>query len=98
MLGVLANLAVQRERSRLNGERTRRRPRLLRLSPLVFEHINLFGRYAFSIPEAITRDELRPLRNPAEVFEEVAQNLLKPAFCSVAPQHPKSNTFFLPYL
>jgi len=43
-----------------------------RLSPLVFEHINLLGRYAFSIPEAITRGEFRPLRNPAEVFEEVA--------------------------
>jgi hypothetical protein len=33
MLGVLAKLAVQCERSRLNGERTRRRPRLLRLNP-----------------------------------------------------------------
>jgi hypothetical protein len=43
-----------------------------RLSPLVFEHINLLGRYAFSVPEAVTRGELRPLRNPAEVLEEVA--------------------------
>jgi len=43
-----------------------------RLSPLVFEHINLLGRYAFSVPEAVTRGELRPLRNPAEVQEEVA--------------------------
>ena len=43
-----------------------------RLSPLVFEHINLLGRYAFSVPEAVTRGELRPLRNPAEVIEEVA--------------------------
>ncbi len=39
---------------------------------LVFEHINLLGRYAFSVPEAVTRGELRPLRNPAEVLEEVA--------------------------
>src|SRR5271165_6537363 len=43
-----------------------------RLSPLVFEHINLLGRYAFSVPEAVTRGELRPLRNPAEIQEEVA--------------------------
>ena len=43
-----------------------------RLSPLVFEHINLLGRYAFSVPEAVTRGELRPLRKPAEVLEEVA--------------------------
>jgi len=35
-------------------------------------HINLLGRYAFSVPEAVTRGELRPLRNPAEVLEEVA--------------------------
>ncbi|MGA2402176.1 MAG: Tn3 family transposase, partial [Syntrophobacteraceae bacterium] len=33
-----------------------------RLSPLVFEHINLLGRYAFSVPEAVLRGELRPLR------------------------------------
>ena len=42
-----------------------------RLSPLVFEHINLLGRYAFSVPEAVTRGELRPLRNLADVLEEV---------------------------
>src|SRR6266567_4450211 len=47
-----------------------------RLSPLVFEHINLLGRYAFSVPEAVTRGELRPLRNPAEVLGEVSSNLL----------------------
>jgi hypothetical protein len=43
-----------------------------RLSALVFEQINLLSGYAFSIPEAVTRGELRPLRNPAEVHEEVA--------------------------
>jgi hypothetical protein len=43
-----------------------------RLSPLVFEHINLLGRYAFSVPEEVTRGELRPLRNPVEAIEEVA--------------------------
>jgi hypothetical protein len=31
---------------------------ITRLSPLVFEHINLLGRYAFSLPEAVSRGEL----------------------------------------
>jgi TnpA family transposase len=34
-----------------------------RLSPLVYEHINLLGRYAFSVPEAVQRGQLRPLRS-----------------------------------
>ena len=29
-------------------------------------------RYAFSLPEAVTRGELRLLRNPADALEEVA--------------------------
>jgi len=36
-----------------------------RLSPLVHDHINMLGRYSFAVPEAVTRGELRPLRNPA---------------------------------
>ena len=44
-----------------------------RLSPLVFEHINLLGRYALSVPEAVTRGELRPLRNPAEGIERLLE-------------------------
>ena len=36
-----------------------------RLSPFVHErHMNLLGRYAFAVPEAVARGELRPLRNP----------------------------------
>jgi Tn3 transposase DDE domain len=35
-----------------------------RLSPLGHEHINMLGRYAFSLPDRIARGELRPLRNP----------------------------------
>ena len=35
-----------------------------RLSPLLHEHINMLGRYSFSVPEAVARGELRPLRNP----------------------------------
>ena len=38
-----------------------------RLSPFIHErHINLLGRYSFAVPEAVTRGELRPLRNPNE--------------------------------
>jgi hypothetical protein len=43
-----------------------------RLSPLVYEHINLLGRYAFSVPEAVQRGELRPLRSSADSTKEVA--------------------------
>ncbi len=38
---------------------------IARLSPLSFKHVNMLGRYAFTLPEAVTRGELRPLRNPA---------------------------------
>jgi TnpA family transposase len=42
-----------------------------RLSPLIFDHINLLGRYAFSVPESVQRGELRPLRNPTEALDEL---------------------------
>jgi len=35
-----------------------------RLSPLAFKHINMLGRYAFTIPDMVARGELRPLRDP----------------------------------
>jgi TnpA family transposase len=34
------------------------------LSPLGFDHINMLGRYAFTLPETVARGELRPLRDP----------------------------------
>lgn len=37
---------------------------LARLSPLIFEHINMLGRYSFAVSEEVARGELRPLRNP----------------------------------
>ncbi|MGA2986948.1 MAG: Tn3 family transposase [Terriglobia bacterium] len=43
-----------------------------RLSPLVFEHINLLGRYAFTVPDSVVSGQLRPLRNPADALEDVA--------------------------
>jgi len=36
-----------------------------RLSPLAHDHINLLGRYQFT-PTDLTRDELRPLRDPTQ--------------------------------
>ncbi len=35
-----------------------------RLSPLGHEHINMLGRYAFTLPDTVARGELRPLRDP----------------------------------
>ena len=35
-----------------------------RLSPLQHEHINMLGRYDFTLPESIAAGQLRPLRNP----------------------------------
>ena len=43
-----------------------------RLSRLIFDHINLLERYAFSVPESVGRGELRPLRTPGDPLEEAA--------------------------
>ncbi len=37
-----------------------------RLSPLQHEHINMLGRYSFSVPDAVAKGELRSLRNPSD--------------------------------
>ncbi len=37
-----------------------------RLSPLLCPHINMMGRYSFSIPADVAKGELRPLREPAD--------------------------------
>jgi TnpA family transposase len=37
---------------------------LARLSPLIYGHINMLGRYSFAVPDEVARGELRPLRNP----------------------------------
>ena len=34
-----------------------------RLSPLIFDHVNFHGRYAFALPESVARGQLRPLRS-----------------------------------
>ena len=41
-----------------------------RLSPLGFEHINMLGRYAFVLPDAVARGDLRPLRDPPLADDE----------------------------
>ena len=35
-----------------------------RLSPLGHTHVNMLGRYAFTLPDTVARGELRPLRDP----------------------------------
>jgi hypothetical protein len=37
-----------------------------RLSPLQHEHINMLGRYSFSVPDAVAKGALRSLRNPGD--------------------------------
>jgi hypothetical protein len=36
------------------------------LNPHVHEHINMLGRYSFTVPEAVANGELRPLRSLAD--------------------------------
>jgi TnpA family transposase len=42
-----------------------------RLSPLLHHHIHLDGRYHFTLPEPLTRGELRSLRDPNDPAEQV---------------------------
>ena len=37
------------------------------LSPLGHQHINMLGRYTFTLPDQVARGKLRPLRDPKEV-------------------------------
>jgi TnpA family transposase len=41
-----------------------------RLSPLIFDHINFLGRYAFALPDAVAQGQLRPLRSRDAPEEE----------------------------
>jgi Tn3 transposase DDE domain len=41
-----------------------RREDVARLSPLGFDHINMLGRYGFTLPDTVARGELGPLRDP----------------------------------
>ena len=44
-----------------------------RLSPLLHEHVNMLGRYDFTLPEYVAAGELRPLRDPANWQEQLAE-------------------------
>ncbi|QCO16980.1 hypothetical protein D3869_16950 (plasmid) [Azospirillum brasilense] len=51
--------------------RSAHRPaRRCRLSPLAHEHVNMLGRYAFTLPEPVVRGELRPPRNPVALVDK----------------------------
>jgi len=50
---------------RAQGE-TIRPEDVVRLSPLGYEHINLLGRYDFTLPESLRQGGMRPLRNPTD--------------------------------
>ena len=41
-----------------------------RLSPLIFQHINLLGRYSFDLADSVAHGELRPLRDPIDPDEQ----------------------------
>jgi TnpA family transposase len=71
-LGIVVNLVVlwntiymDAALNRLRAEFFDVRPEdVARLSPLGFKHINMLGRYAFTLPDTVARGELRPLRDP----------------------------------
>jgi len=44
-----------------------------RLSPLLYEHVNMLGRYDFTLPEPVATGELRPLRDLANWQEQLVE-------------------------
>lgn len=44
-----------------------------RLSPLLHEHVNMLGRYDFTLPDEIASGQLRPLRDPDSFEAFLAQ-------------------------
>src|SRR3954465_11211128 len=71
-LGLVVNLVVlwntiymDAAVNQLGAEGHEVRPEdVARLSPLGFKHVNMLGRYAFTLPDPVARGELRPLRDP----------------------------------
>jgi hypothetical protein len=43
---------------------------IARLSPLGHSHVNMLGRYQFSLPLAVMQGEMRPLRDPNDPNEQ----------------------------
>jgi len=46
---------------------------IARLSPLLHEHVNMLGRYDFTLPDRIAAGELRPLRSSTSWEEHLAE-------------------------
>ncbi len=59
------------EQLKAEGYRVREED-VARLSPLSHEHINMLGRYTFTLPELVASGGLRPLRNPNNLLEDAA--------------------------
>ena len=43
-----------------------------RLSPLLLDHVNVLGRYEFTLKESVQKGHLRPLRDPSELDDLAA--------------------------
>ena len=56
-----------------------------RLSPLVHHHINMVGRYYFSLPEEVARGELRSFHDPNDLSHLVRISAETVQFRPVAP-------------
>lgn len=44
-----------------------------RLSPLLYEHVNMLGRYDFTLPDELAGGTMRPLRTPDSLEDSLAQ-------------------------
>ena len=64
-----------------------------RLSPLMFEHINFLGRYAFALPDSVAQGQLRPLRSADETDDEYHESLSRVSI----PLLPKPLEFWCRY-
>ena len=77
-LGLVLNILVlwntryiEAALNRLRADGVETKPEdVARLSPLAHEHINMLGRYHFTLAEPIVRGELRPLRDPSDPNEQ----------------------------
>ncbi len=46
---------------------------VVRPSRLLHEHVNMLGRYNFTLPKGIAAGQLRPLRDPTSLEEQLTQ-------------------------
>ncbi len=67
---VLWNAIYMQDALRAKGEEVRPED-VERLSPLVLHHINLQGKYHFTLPEGVAQGQHRPLRDPNTSQEDL---------------------------